>query len=150
MSTVLPLQNFFSLIILTFLILSAGCSANLSNSQAVDKDVLSGTYVDNHGCIATAGYNWSQLRKECIRLWESGTALTNVRDTGASTVAYLITTNDSTSIELFLPELNASVLLDKKDGNWVDSKNRYSLTKNGDSSYQLNNTKGILLYQSSN
>lgn len=25
---------------------------------------------DKHGCIASAGYTWSEAQKDCIRLWE--------------------------------------------------------------------------------
>ena len=25
---------------------------------------------DAHGCIASAGYTWSEVLKDCIRLWE--------------------------------------------------------------------------------
>lgn len=25
---------------------------------------------DKHGCIASAGYTWSEVQKDCIRLWE--------------------------------------------------------------------------------
>ena len=27
---------------------------------------------DAHGCIASAGYTWSEVLKDCIRLWEKG------------------------------------------------------------------------------
>ena len=33
---------------------------------------------DAHGCIGSAGYTYSVVRKDCIRLWEEGTALTPV------------------------------------------------------------------------
>ena len=33
---------------------------------------------DAHGCIASAGYTYSVVRNDCIRLWEEGTALSPV------------------------------------------------------------------------
>ena len=33
---------------------------------------------DEHNCIGSAGYQWSELRKECLRLFEKGVRLNPV------------------------------------------------------------------------
>ena len=33
---------------------------------------------DKHGCIASAGYTWSEAQKDCIRLWEKGVRMNAV------------------------------------------------------------------------
>lgn len=136
-----------SLSVIVLVFSSLACTANLSNTSIADQGAKTGTDSDGYGCIATAGYTWSQLRKECIRLWEVGMELTNVQDSTATTVGYLITHSERDSIELFLPERTGSILLHKSAGNWIDSKKLYSLSKNGSGAYQLHNNKGILLYQ---
>lgn len=35
---------------------------------------------DKHGCIASAGYTWSEVQKDCIRLWEKGVRMNAVDD----------------------------------------------------------------------
>lgn len=35
---------------------------------------------DAHGCIASAGYTWSEVLKDCIRLWEKGVRVADVAD----------------------------------------------------------------------
>ena len=46
-------------------ILLAGCG-NAKNKKGEDN--LVGNDKDDHGCIASAGYTWSEVRKDCIRL----------------------------------------------------------------------------------
>ena len=54
---------------------SCGNSQNKKNeSPVVDSDK------DEHGCIASAGYIWSEVQKDCIRLWEKGVRMESVAD----------------------------------------------------------------------
>ena len=58
-------------------ILLAGCG-NAKNKKGEDN--LVGNDKDDHGCIASAGYTWSEVRKDCIRLWEQGVRMESVAD----------------------------------------------------------------------
>ena len=49
---------------------------------------------DKHGCIASAGYTWSEAQKDCIRLWEKGVRMNAVDD--AEKVLFLVFSPDST------------------------------------------------------
>ena len=55
---------------------------------------------DKHGCIASAGYTWSETQKDCIRLWEKGVRMNAVDD--AEKMLFLVFSPDSTQVELFL------------------------------------------------
>lgn len=57
---------------------------------------------DKHGCIASAGYTWSEAQKDCIRLWEKGVRMNAVDD--AEKVLFLVFSPDSTQVELFFSE----------------------------------------------
>ena len=57
---------------------------------------------DKHGCIASAGYTWSEVQKDCIRLWEKGVRMNAVDD--AEKVLFLVFSPDSTQVELFFSE----------------------------------------------
>lgn len=62
---------------------------------------------DTHGCIPSAGYTWSALRGQCLRIFEAGIALHPVSapKEGASLVAYVLTDGQTPAqaVELFLP-----------------------------------------------
>ncbi|MCE7991044.1 MAG: hypothetical protein HEP71_03655 [Roseivirga sp.] len=141
-SSVYPL---LTAILFLSLIACAGSNKNNSDPEPI---IDSGGSLDSYGCLSSGGFSWSALRKECIRFWETGIELTDALRPNATSVAYIVTANDTSNIELFLPRMSGSILLSKKDGNWVDSENRYSLSKSNEGIYQLHNTKGILLYQS--
>ena len=45
---------------------------NTKNKKAESNAV--GNDKDEHGCIDSAGYTWSEVQKDCIRLWEKVSA----------------------------------------------------------------------------
>ena len=57
---------------------------------------------DGHGCIASAGYTWSEVQKDCIRLWEKGVRMDAVDDAERS--LFLVFSPDSAQVELFFSE----------------------------------------------
>ncbi|MBS7231114.1 hypothetical protein KHA90_08760 [Flavobacterium psychroterrae] len=84
------------------------------------KRVVVGGDSDAHGCKASAGYTWSGLKKECVRLFEVGTKLAHAEDGKTySTVAYVIF--DGNKAELFLDTQKEPILLEKKSegDSWI-------------------------------
>ena len=79
------------------LLMSCGPKSN----QHTNKPVV-GADKDEHGCIASAGYSWSELLQECIRPFEKGVRL-NSTDEKNSLAAYLVFNADSSKVEVFLP-----------------------------------------------
>ena len=71
---------------------------------------------DAHGCIGSAGYTWSNVRKQCIRIFEAGLAFEPdpAPTQGAVLSAYLVLAPAEgavTAAELFLPGRAAPVPL---------------------------------------
>lgn len=66
---------------------------------------------DEHGCIASAGYIWSEVQQNCIRLFESGTRLEAV---DGKSSAYLVFSPDSLKAELFFSNDTPSEILDRR------------------------------------
>lgn len=66
------------------------------------KTAVVGGDKDEHGCIASAGYVWSEVQKDCIRLWEKGVRM-NAADDAEKTL-FLVFSPDSTQVELFFAE----------------------------------------------
>ena len=59
---------------------------------------MPGSDRDEHGCIGSAGYQWSQVQKKCIRIFEAGTRLVSA----------------TLQSELFLPGSRESYLLNRR------------------------------------
>lgn len=68
---------------------------------------------DAHGCKGSAGYTWSALKKECVRIFEVGTKLSHAEDGKTySTVSYVIF--DGNKAELFLDTQKDAIILERK------------------------------------
>ena len=125
------------------LFLSACMAQNNSNKEA-------GGDRDAHGCIGSAGYQWSVLKEKCIRLFEDGIRLDpKAEGLDQTTVAYIVfkSIDVDAKVELFVPG-EKSVLLPKvgKDdaGTW---KNKKYVLKQWRGMYSLEDDKGKLLYE---
>lgn len=129
--------------------------ATLTQSDNKDKNtVVLGGDADAHGCKASAGYQWSPLRKSCVRLFETGIRLNaNAPYLDKSLSAFVVFDADTTQAELHLPSLSEPLLLSlqKDDGNgtsiWTFDSLTFTKLKN---IYLLSNNKNILLYQGTN
>jgi len=124
---------------LFLIIVSAmSCAKKVSQENKTPKEITNerkavGADQDSHGCKASAGYTWSKLKKECIRIFE-GTKLSHFDDGKKySTVSYVIF--DGNKAELFLDTQKESIILERKSegDSWV----------NGD--WQLSPWKGYVL-----
>lgn len=69
---------------------------------------------DAHGCKTSAGYTWSALKNECVRIFEAGTALRPVDSTGVQMAAFVIFDGDKA--ELFVQTEKPLVLMRKAEG----------------------------------
>ena len=91
--------------------------------------VIVGSDADSHGCTASAGYTWSVVKNNCIRLWEVGIQLNPINNKKPYTsVATVIINDDKTTVELFIIGETGSILLDKNAEQGF-AGNRYSLTQ---------------------
>src|SRR5699024_11716593 len=68
---------------LVCLLLLVGCKENTKKEETIlealhenqEKPAMIGSDKDQHGCKGSAGYTWSQLREDCIRIFEEGETL---------------------------------------------------------------------------
>jgi hypothetical protein len=68
---------------------------------------------DEHGCLASAGYVWSKINKECIKAF-TGIPLnpvTNPDSDDESLSAYVLFSEDANQAEVFLPNDTQSIVL---------------------------------------
>lgn len=112
--------------------LSFSCAKKVAEENKVPKQEESkpapvvGGDSDAHGCKASAGYTWSALKNECVRLFEVGTKLAHAEDGKTySTVAYVIF--EGNKAELFLDTQKEPILLERKSEGDSWTKDDYQL-----------------------
>jgi hypothetical protein len=116
-----------------FALLFAGTSALFAQQT----QLKAGADKDTHGCIASAGYTYSQLKKECIRTFEQKIQLKEIATKGNYTAAVLFN-KDQSKVEIFLKEEKTSVILNRfTKGIWKNST--YTLTQ--DKGFMLSKNK---------
>lgn len=78
------------------------------NKQKQDQRV--GDNRDSHGCLGSAGYVWSEVASDCIRLFETGLRLE--APNGES--CYLVFGKDSLQTELFFSNGQPNEILERR------------------------------------
>ena len=86
-------------------------------------DRLVGNDRDKHGCIASAGYVWSEARRDCIRIWEVGERLEN-----GDRKVFVVFGNDSLMAEIY-----------HEDGSCIRCRRKGDVWKKGKHTVYVNN-----------
>lgn len=85
------------------------------SASAQKKDNKVGDDRDKHGCIGSAGYVYSVIKNDCIRVFEQNIRLTEVSPKGSFTsMTSIIFSKDSLKAEVFLPNYNGGQILIRK------------------------------------
>ena len=114
-----------------------------------EQEELVGADRDEHGCITSAGFSWSELQQTCVQLWEAGVRLNPIEVKGDDSVisAFVLFNKDESKAEIILPNKESSVILDKKSENLYE-KGEYlyddkegTLSINGKVAYKEENKK---------
>lgn len=106
---------------------------------------------DEHGCKGSAGYSWSVVKNECIRIFSDGVRLDpKAADLDKTLSAFVVfkSDTDDAQAELFIPNVAKSVILTKEKkesaGTWKNAN--YVLTQ-WKGMYSLEDSHKKLLYQ---
>jgi hypothetical protein len=85
------------------------------SASAQNKADKVGSDRDKHGCKGSAGYVYSVIKKDCIRVFEQNIWLTEVSPKGSFTsMTSIIFSKDSLKVEVFLPSYNGGQILIRK------------------------------------
>ncbi|MCW3161033.1 hypothetical protein [Chryseobacterium oryctis] len=72
---------------------------------------------DVHGCISSAGYTYSQIKNDCVRVFEQKIKLKEVSsDKGYETMTAIIFSKDKNKAEVFIPDGNAKSIILERQG----------------------------------
>ncbi len=121
--------------------LSDDTSEDAAKQKIQPKDsTIVGADQDENGCLASAGYTWSKLNKECVRAF-TGIQLNPTENSSTEDVtlcAYVLFNEKADKAEVFLPDEKSFILTRNGEGkSWIFddyqliAKNGYILTKAG-------------------
>ena len=113
------------------------------------QEPLVGADRDEHGCITSAGFSWSELQQTCVQLWEAGVRLNpiEVKEDDSVISAFVLFNKDESKAEIILPNKEGSVILDKKaenlyeKGEYLYDNKEGALSINGKVAYKEENKK---------
>lgn len=106
------------------LILFQSCHSNEQPKEETSATaIVTGADADAHGCKGSAGYTWSEIKQNCIRIFEDGVRMSAADTTlDQTTAAFAVFNADSSKVELFIPSVSNGIILSKTEaGKWTDS-----------------------------
>lgn len=116
----------------------------ISFSQTKQQPIV-GSDMDAHGCKASAGYTFSKVKNNCVRLFEEPVQLKELNPKESYTSnCTIIFSKDQRKAEVFIPNEKTSVILLRsgKSGSYCWKKGVYALyKKNG---YSLNKSANTI------
>lgn len=79
---------------------------------------------DQNGCLNTAGYTWSSIKNDCVKVYSVGLRLDpvhNQNNEDAQKALYMIFADDAQKVEIYLPHEQKPLILSRQnDANqWV-------------------------------
>lgn len=129
----------------------ASCTTQSAEEEKTSNDpLIVGGDEDEHGCKPSAGYRWSEIRKECIRIFETGIRLNAVdKSLEQSLSAFIVFAADSSvqQIELYIPAEQHSVLLQQKENRSEWHNDGYTVISE-EKKYTLLDKQNNVLYES--
>jgi hypothetical protein len=97
-------------------------STENSDTNSIAHAIVGGDE-DKHGCKASAGYTWSELRQECIRVFESADIKLSQVDTtsGSTSILGIVFDKEKSKAEIFMPGTDNLILAKSANQTWSNS-----------------------------
>lgn len=94
---------------LSILLFVTNCTITPKKEQTETK---AGSDKNERGCIPSAGYQWSEVLKTCIKPFEEGVQFVNYGVNADSTLAaYVVSSKDHKQVEIFSPKTKTPLIL---------------------------------------
>lgn len=94
--------------------------------------IIIGDRQNNEKCNASAGYQWSTIKKDCIRVFEQEIQLRSIQKEPMESICALIFSKDDEQVEVFL---DITIILTKIYSHYYEgeaSSKKYNLKKIND------------------
>lgn len=142
------MKKITTLFILSLIIYSCKLTDQQTDEEVITKTAVKDTTIvydkDENGCLASAGYVWSKVNKECVKGF-SGIQLNptdNLNNEDETKSAYVLFNEDASQAEVFLPNASSVILTRSAEGRpWVYQDwqliawKGYVLKKGGENKY---------------
>lgn len=132
------MKNLLIIIAITSIFIS--CKLNDATDEEVKAPVKDSTIVgadkDDDGCLASAGYTWSKLNKECVKAF-TGIQLNPASDAATedeTLCAYVLFNEEGDQAEIFLPDDKSFIVTKGNSDKILVFKDYQLISQNG---YQL-------------
>ena len=144
------MKKYFVILTCTLLFMACNKKSNTNqNKKDTTESKLIGGDKDEHGCLSAAGETWSQVKQDCIRIFDEGQRLNPIKTKEGEAIisAFILFNEDKSEAELFLPKNNdnSGLLLKSQD------KDSYSndgyLYKVSDSTLYIDNEKAYRIIE---
>lgn len=120
------MKNIISIFALFFVFQSCKLKEEKEKTKTAKQTQKEVTIVDDkdeNGCLASAGYTWSQINKECIKVF-NGIQLNptgNPQNEDETLCVYVLFSEDGDDAEIFLPSQTKSLVLKRQSEGkpWV-------------------------------
>lgn len=98
---------------------------------------------DKNGCVEEAGYKWSIIKDNCIRVVDEGFRLNpidNLANLEPSKSVYVLLNEDKLNAEVFLQDLPKAIYLSRKSQNEDFLKDNYKLSLKDGYTFSINDS----------
>lgn len=118
-------MNTIKILVISCLFFMA-CNTSKQNKVTETKNekevspTMVGNDEDAYGCKPSTGYKWSEIKKECIRIFEVGIKLNPVsKELDQTTAAFIVfkSATEKSQVEVFMPNHEKSMLFQLEKGN---------------------------------
>lgn len=104
-----------------------------ASASKLKDTTMVGADQDENGCLASAGYTWSKVNKECVKIF-TGIQLNpaqNQTNEDMVLCAYVLFNENGNEAEVFLPNEESIVLSRPEEGKPWSNANYQLIAKNG-------------------
>ncbi len=101
------------------------------SSAHAEQLIMVGGQRDQHGCLSPAGYQWSNLLSQCIRIWETGEKVADSGNPVEWAGSYAVFSQDGNQVELFLVDQKKAPILQKQGEIYTNIDFRLQQQNNG-------------------
>ena len=121
-------KNAFFILIFTLMSTLSYCQTAEKPAEVIPP--LVGGDIDKNGCKPSAGYTFSIIKNDCVRLFEQEIRLKEVEPKQLySSYATIIFSDDKRKAEIFVPTIESSIILIRKGRKLSWKGNNFKLLK---------------------
>lgn len=108
-----------------------GCNESHKETPTNDSpknETIVGNDRTDKGCIGSAGQSWSELKQDCIRIFDVGRRLNplETKEGDAILSAFVLYNDDRSKIELYVPGVEKTFIIERSaEGNYVQNPYKF-------------------------